>query len=35
MNNQLAFSLFNKAKANGAVVGKENYLYEENYIKAY
>ncbi len=35
MNNQLAFSLFNKAKANGVVVGKENYLYEENYIKAY
>ena len=35
MNNQLAFSLFNKAKANGVVVGKENYLFEENYIKAY
>lgn len=35
INNQLAFSLFNKANANGVVVGKENYLYEENYIKAY
>ena len=35
LNNQLAFSFFNKAKANGVVVGKENYLFEENYIKAY
>ena len=35
INNQLAFSLFNKARANGVVVGKKNYLYEENYIKAY
>jgi hypothetical protein len=23
------------AKANGVIIGKENYLYEENYIKAY
>jgi len=35
VNNQLAFSLFNKAKANGVIIGKNNYLYEENYIKAY
>ncbi len=35
LNNQIIFSLFNKARANGVVVGKENYLFEENYIKAY
>ncbi|HEY9114980.1 MAG TPA: hypothetical protein VIN10_09770 [Bacteroidales bacterium] len=35
INNQIAFSLFNKAKANGVIIGKENYLYEDNYIKAY
>lgn len=35
INNQLAFNLFNKAKANGVIVGKKNYLFEENYIKAY
>lgn len=35
LNNQLAYSIFGKAKANGVIIGKENYLYEENYIKAY
>lgn len=35
LNNQIAFSLFNKAKANGVIIGKHNYLFEENYIKAY
>lgn len=35
INNQIAFSLFKVAKANGVVIGKEDYLYEENYIKAY
>jgi len=35
INNQLAFSVFNKAKANGVIVGKKNYLFEENYLKAY
>lgn len=35
LNNQIAFSLFNKAKANGVVIGKNNYLYEEGYINAY
>lgn len=35
LNNQIAFSFFNEAKANGVIIGKDNYLYEENYIKAY
>ena len=35
LNNQIAYSFFNIAKANGVIIGKENYLYEENYIKAY
>lgn len=35
VNNQIAFTLFNKAKANGVIIGKNNYLFEENYIKAY
>lgn len=35
INNQIAFSLFNKAKANGVIIGKNDYLYEEGYIKAY
>lgn len=34
-NNQIAFNLFKKAKANGVIIGKDNYLYEEAYIKAY
>ncbi len=33
LNNQIDFSVFNKANANGVVVGKQNYLYEENYIR--
>ena len=35
LNNQIAFSLFSKAKANGVIIGKENYLYEKSYIDAY
>ena len=35
INNQIAFNLFKKANAKAVVVGKENYLYEENYINAY
>lgn len=35
INNQIAFNLFKKAKANGVIIGKENYLYEESYINAY
>jgi hypothetical protein len=33
--NQVAFNLYNIAKANDVVIGKENYLYELNYVKAY
>jgi len=35
LNHQWRFSLFDKAKTQWVTVGKENYLYEENYIKAY
>ncbi len=34
-NNQIAFTVFKKAKANGVIIGNENYLYEKNYISAY
>ena len=33
--NQWNYTLFNQAKANGVIIGKEGYLYEENYIKAH
>ena len=33
--NQWHFSLFHQPRANGVVIGKDNYLYEENYIRAY
>jgi hypothetical protein len=35
LNNQLDFSLFRQANANGVIVGKENYLFEQAYIDAY
>ncbi len=35
LHNQISFALFKKAKANGVVIGKENYLYEDKYIEAY
>lgn len=35
LNNQIYFSVFKIAKANGVIIGKENYLFEENYIKDY
>lgn len=35
VRNQIYFSFFNKAKAKGVIIGKDYYLYEENYIKAY
>lgn len=35
INNQIAFDLYNVAKANGVIIGKENYLYEDGYIKSY
>ena len=34
-NNELYFRIFKLAKANGVIVGKENYLFEEGYIKDY
>jgi hypothetical protein len=33
--NQLHFTLYKQARANGVIVGKKDYLYEENYIKAH
>jgi len=33
--NQIHYSFYNIAKANGVIVGKSNFLYEENYIKAH
>jgi len=35
IHNQIAFSLFHKAKANGVIIGKEDYLYEIKYINAF
>jgi hypothetical protein len=35
LNNQVDFNLFDKANAKGVIVGKDNYLYELDYIKAY
>lgn len=33
--NQMHYTLYNEARANGVMIGKDNYLYEENYIKAH
>lgn len=33
--NQWNYSLFGKTNASGVIIGKEGYLYEETYIKAY
>jgi hypothetical protein len=35
LDNQLSFSLFGEVHAKNIVVGKEDYLYEMNYINAY
>jgi hypothetical protein len=35
LNNQLKYTLFNTAQANGVIIGKQQYLYEESYILAY
>jgi len=35
LDNQIAYNLFNKAKANEVIIGKEGYLYEMNYLLAY
>ncbi len=34
-DNQLAYSLFGEVRANNVLVGKEEYLFEKNYIEAY
>jgi hypothetical protein len=33
--NQMQYSLYNKARVDHVVVGKENYLYQKSYIRAY
>lgn len=35
INNQIAYSFFNYANANGVIVGKNNYLYEESYLNSF
>ena len=35
VNNQIAYSFFKKANANGVIIGKDNYLYEESYLNSY
>lgn len=35
LNNQIAFSLFNKAHAKDVIIGKETYLFDEKYLLAY
>ena len=35
LNNQIKYTFFNKAQANGVIIGKENYLYEKSYITTY
>ncbi|MDO9510664.1 MAG: hypothetical protein Q7J34_02795 [Bacteroidales bacterium] len=35
LNNQIDFTLFHKSNAKGVIIGKENYLFEENYIRAF
>jgi len=35
INNQVSYSVFDSALANGVVIGNDRYLYEINYIKAW
>lgn len=35
VNNQMDYSLYNKAYKPGIIIGKNEFLYEENYIKTY
>jgi hypothetical protein len=35
LNNQIRFELFKKPEPQAVIVGKENYLYEKNYIDTY
>lgn len=34
VRNQIVYSLFNEAKANGVIVGKEGYLFQRGYLEA-
>ena len=35
LNNEISYLLFNRVHANGVIVGKDHYLFEENYLKAW
>ena len=35
LNNQIYYTLFGKAKANGVIIGKKGYLFERSYFDAY
>ncbi len=35
LNNQIAYTVFDTALASGVIIGKHNYLFEINYIKAW
>jgi len=35
LHNQVDFSIFRKSNANGVIIGKDNYLFEEAYINSY
>ena len=35
LNNQIDFSLFRKANAEGVLIGKNGYLFENDYIRAF
>lgn len=35
LHNQVKYSLYNRAQAQGVIIGKDWYLYEYNYIRAY
>jgi hypothetical protein len=35
LNNQLSYSLYSKANAEGVIVGRRNELFEEDYIREY
>jgi hypothetical protein len=35
LNNQISFCLFNKAKANQVLIGKDNVLFEKSHVDAY
>ena len=35
LHNQIKYSLYNDVNANGVIIGKDWYMYEWNYIRAY